>query len=247
MKIQSNRNHSAGETDMRKLLILSCVFLLISCTQNYYASNKINGTNYGSENWGIVNSWHYCVTSGYERKYDSEFHVEVELFDVACSQGKTEFIFIFVPFSLPRDCDDWCAKRSADRENRTIEVMIRDSDKIAQEKFKIWKSNSVFDPSKIYRNKYTFDPSKSYFLKDGQKYHLGNPLNTEAKIHDINSTHPRTTVRGFTYSFPFICGELENTVLVIDGLSANGQPMDPLMIKLNYIDPTKVPFYSGSK
>jgi len=228
---------------MNKLLIVCCMFLCASCAMSWEANNYIAGTNYGSEDWRVGNnsSWYFGYVSGYEKKYGEEISVKVELYDVVCSQGKVHNIDIIIPYSYSFGCDKKCDKANADRENRTIEVVMWDN----KRKTAPWGKAEQADWD--WENNYTFDPTKVYFIKDGQKHHLGNPLNKDAKIRDLNRINDisvRQTFFSFKYPFPFICGELEDTVLIIDGFSANGKPLEPLTIKLNYIDPTKVPFYN---
>ena len=224
---------------MNKLLIVCCIFLCVSCTSSLNASNNIKGTNDSSEDWRVTSHRDYRLVFGYEKKYGEEISVEVGLHDVACNQGKTDYIIMLIPFSIPRGCDKKCDKANADRENRTIEVRIRDN----KRETTMWDNTKQAD----WENNYTFDPSKVYFIKDGQKHHLGNLLGQDAGIRDLNRMNKRNFMFGFKYPFPFICGELEDTVLIIDGFSANGKPLEPLTIKLNYIDPTKVPFYNNGE
>lgn len=49
----------------------------------------------------------------------------------------------------------------------------------------------------------------------------------------------------FTYRFNLTCQELENSTLVIDGLSHHGKQIPPLRVRLNFYYPSKVPAYTG--
>jgi hypothetical protein len=50
----------------------------------------------------------------------------------------------------------------------------------------------------------------------------------------------------FMYRFPLACTDLENAVLVIDGLYHKGERLPPLKVQMNYIDFAKVPKYTGA-
>ena len=204
---------------MNKLLIVCCIFLFNSCMMlGEKTSNYIVGTNYGSKDWEIVNSEHYtAVIAGVEKKY-REIAVDAGLRSATYVKS---IAFIPLPFLYSADCTD--------RSGKTVYIYI----------YRYPRDGKL-------ENSYTFDVSKMYIIKDGKKYYL-KPQHDYAPISDINMITAQTTHAHFAYQTPFICGEFENAVFVVDGISVNGQPLEPLMIQLNYIDPTKVPLYNGNE
>ena len=205
---------------MKKLLGLSCMLLLSSC--GFSLENYIVGTNYGSENWGIRNFDHREYITGIENTY-REIFVQVQLKEAGYVKSTNPIPSLS---SYVNDCTT--------RTDKTISVDI-------------YNLRSYYKDHKVeLKNAYTFDASKVYLIKNGQKYYPELQQDVP-KIYDVNMVLTHAPYMHLVYSAPLICGELEDAVIVVDGISSNKKPLEPLMIKFNYLTPTEVPLYGGSK
>jgi hypothetical protein len=88
------------------------------------------------------------------------------------------------------------------------------------------------------------------------RYNLALPETVQKKkpynkIWDNRPNHPSRPKQGpfpvFRYRFPLTCRDLEDAVLVVDGLYRHGQRVPPLKVRMKYYDLDLVPEYVGPR
>jgi hypothetical protein len=199
------------------------MFLLSSCQTGQSTSNNIVGTNYGAGTWRVSSAKDDARTGAFENKY-GEIGVDIEFMSSAYIKR-----IDYVPFPLPMEI-------KCKRDDQYIYIYI--------------ESRYIFTKQTV-QHQYNFDSTKVYFIRNGQRYYLnkrsniGKAVELSPTLFDVTATFDRTSRLSVTYDTPFICGELENAIIVVDGITLNGKPLEPLMIRLNDLDPSTVPRYQG--
>lgn len=94
---------------------------------------------------------------------------------------------------------------------------------------------------------YSLNPYKSYFIKNGQKYPLkiidifNLRVSPQDKYYDFSQDIQKKGCVSKSFSSPLICGELENTTLVIEGIKINDQLLPPIKLQFNFDNFQSIP------
>ena len=96
---------------------------------------------------------------------------------------------------------------------------------------------------------YALNPTKSYFMKNNIKYPLEivNIFNLKSvpqnQYYDYSRDFQKNGCVAKSFSSPLVCGELEQAVLVIDGIKINNKLLSPIELQLNFEKPQTIPLY----
>ena len=93
-----------------------------------------------------------------------------------------------------------------------------------EDKINFFKSNNVI-----------FDTTKAYLIKDGKKYNNNvKLLNKNNKYLHVSDNYLKNKKYGVALNLGLGCKALDNTMLVVEGITVNGKELSPLMLELKY-------------
>lgn len=98
---------------------------------------------------------------------------------------------------------------------------------------------------------YSFNPTKSYFLKNGRKYPVkivdifNLRTSPQDQYYDFSQDIQRKGCVTKNFSSPLICGELEQAVIVIDGIKINNQVLPSIRLLFNFTNPQSLPLFGN--
>lgn len=96
----------------------------------------------------------------------------------------------------------------------------------------------------LKNNKIIFNTSEFYVIKNNKKYKIKAEKDYDYKVNisnmlflklnTIQDPYSKKAEIGFVFNSPIGCQALEGATLLIDGLSVNGEPLEPIEIELSY-------------
>lgn len=197
---------------MNKSLIF-IISLFIACILHDNTSYAITYSDLSSKNWGLVDKPEAAQIFA-DDLTKNELYVRIDLSSIVYKE---------------RGALVGLNSKECSLKNRKYDVILR---------FGNYKG--------VTSQNYTFDSSKVYFVKENKKYYLyptqkGTFNLSEKFLKDKNTKNPLYRNRNYpfginTYVFttPLICKQLDNAVLVIDGIFINGAETKPIKIRITY-------------